>query len=230
MGFRNPTYSLWLQPCCFTYRTVGTFSISVLKLCEFILGSKNFHSEPARIFFHRICLFSLTCSVLLSVSFRLVTLFVFVFLLSASLCPWSKLFPWTMEDSSEVDDIVSTSSTSAWAEFIHYGSVEGFFLVEKLVIFEFELKLWLLITNSFPLGVCFPICLCIFVVGTCSWFIRSSPRSESRFNHIFIFCNISETVIIIPFSRCARCGLWKSYFKKFGKFLEKQPRRNSYLA
>ena len=150
MGFRNPTYSLWLQPCCFTYRTVGTFSISVLKLCEFILGSKNFHSEPARIFFHRICLFSLTCSVLLSVSFRLVTLFVFVFLLSASLCPWSKLFPWTMEGSSEVDDIVSTSSTSAWAEFTHYGSVEWFFS-KKTCFFEFELKLWQLLSQSHPL-------------------------------------------------------------------------------
>ena len=104
-GFGNPTYSFRLQPCSFTYRTVGTFSISVLKSCEFLLESKNFHSEPVRIFFDMTCLFFLTCSVLLSVCFRLVTLFVCVcFCLINLLYPWSKLFPWTTEDSSEVDD------------------------------------------------------------------------------------------------------------------------------
>ena len=45
MGFRNPMYSLRLQPSCFTYGTVG-ISKSGLKLCEFFLESKNFHLEP----------------------------------------------------------------------------------------------------------------------------------------------------------------------------------------
>ena len=54
MGFRNPVYSLRLQPCCFTYET-GGISKSGLKLCEFFVESKNFHLEPDRIFFHMTC-------------------------------------------------------------------------------------------------------------------------------------------------------------------------------
>ena len=96
MGFRNPVYSLRLQPSCFTYGTVG-ISKSGLKLCEFFLESKNFHLEPDRIFFHMTCLFFVTYSVLLSVCFRLVTLFVFVSVLSTCfLNPLStKLTKWS---------------------------------------------------------------------------------------------------------------------------------------
>ena len=140
MGSRNPTYSPWLQPCSFTYETVGTVSIFVLKPCELFLESKNFHSKPDRIFFHMTFLLFLTCSVPLIVCFRLIT----------SLHLQNKLFPWTTEGSSEVDDIVSTSSTSAWAGFTHYGSVEGFFS-KKTCFFEFELKLWQLLSQSHPL-------------------------------------------------------------------------------
>ena len=83
-------------------------------------------------------------------SVSLLSLFVFISVLSTSLHLQNKLFPWTTEGSSEVDDIVSTSSTSAWAGFTHYGSVEGFFS-KKTCFFEFELKLWQLLSQSHPL-------------------------------------------------------------------------------
>ena len=47
--------------------------------------------------------------------------------------------------------MVSTGSISAWTEFTHSGSVEALILEKKLVIFEFELKLWQLLSLSRPL-------------------------------------------------------------------------------
>ena len=73
------------------------------------------------------------------------------------------------------------------------------------------MKLWQLITNSSPVGVCFPICLCIFIAGTTSWFMRSSPWCESRFSHIFIVCSISETMIIIPFNRSILSDVFENF-------------------
>ena len=90
-------------------------------------------------------------SVFVSVSF--LSLFVSVSVLSTSLFPWSKLFPWTTEGSWEVDDIFSTSSTSACTEFTHSAFAEAFFLEEKLIIFEFKLNLWELLSLSRPLWV-----------------------------------------------------------------------------
>ena len=89
-----------------------------------------------------------------------------------------------------------------------------------------ELKLGQLITNSSPLGVCFPIYLSIFGVETNSWFIRSSPRSESRFSHIFIVCNISETMIIIPFNR----SILSDVFKNFREISRKATSRESIFS
>ena len=165
-------------------------------------------------------------------SVSLLSLFVFISVLSTSLHLQNKLFPWTTEGSSEVDDIVSTSSTSAWAGFTHYGSVEGFFSKKTCFFWVWIEALTVIITKTSPLGVCFPIYLCIFVVETTSWFIRSSPWPESRFRHIFIICDINETMIILSFNRIILSDVFfgKAVLKIFGKFLEKQPRQSSYSA
>ena len=123
MGFRSPTYLLWLWLCYFIYATVGTLSISVLRRHKFFLERKNFQLEPDRRFFHMICLFFMTCSMLFSVFFHLVTLNMFVF-----------VSVWTAEGSSEVEGIVSMNCILFWAEFTHFGSVEALFL-EKILLF-----------------------------------------------------------------------------------------------
>ena len=78
-----------------------------------------------------------------------------------------------MEGSSEVDDIISRSSTPASAEFTHSGSVEAFFLEKKL--FEFELN-WI-----------------IFAILLWEQLVDLSGLSLS---HIVIACKINKTIII----------------------------------
>ena len=129
MGFRKSTYSLQLQCCCITYATVDALSISVLKPCEFFLESKNFHSEPGGVFFRMTCLFFLTCSMLLSICFRLVTLVVY-----ACFCFINLFVLLNYGGLIRVDDIVSARSTSAWTEFTHLGSVEALFLEKTLTL------------------------------------------------------------------------------------------------
>ena len=84
---------------------------------------------------------------------------------------------------------------------------------------------------SSPLGISCPIFLYMLIVATTSWFIRSSPRSESRFSHIFITCKINET-ITIPLNRSI---LWDVFFGKailkiLGESQEKPPWKSSYSA